>query len=108
MDGDRRVQWGPLRSTWDKSFVSEEPTRRAFAIPCPQRRCTRCTIWEFRSDYDKLQLLLAKIVSDVSPCAVCGKAFAVTTVRSDQLIVMTLEQLRDTSKHAKGHYHLRA
>ncbi len=107
LDGDRRVDWSPMRSMWDKGFVSEEPTRRAFEIPC---RWRACTVWAYRSDYDELQKLLARIATDASsPCDVCGKQPFVETVESnDHLVVMTIEELRQASRHTTGKCGVRA
>lgn len=92
LDGNRRVDWSPLRSTWDKGFISEEPTRKAFEIPCPVARCSRRA---YRSDADRLQTLFNLIATDAQfrGAVAVSATDAQITVRLD-----VLHLARDTAR----------
>jgi hypothetical protein len=90
---------------WDPAFLTEKPDPRqrlAIAIPCPNEHCRT---FAYRAPDDAmLQTLLTRIATDVNPCSVCGNPFAFTRSFTDDMIIMTLQQLHWTEKHARAHY----
>jgi hypothetical protein len=92
---------------WDPAFLTEEPDPRrriAVEIPCLNEHCR--TLAYRATDDATLQTLLTRIATDVDPCRVCGNPFAVTRSFTDDMIMMTLQQLHWTAGHARAHYGL--
>ena len=80
-------------SGWAPSDEAD-PRRDAIEIRCPNRRCNERA---YRSDGDKLQTLLMKIVTDE------GLLAAVTMWADDGLIVMRLSALHSARDTCKEH-----
>ena len=90
MEGTSRG-WDP----WQAVHPTEPDHRReALEIPCPETRCSRRP---YRTDGDKLQVLLTAIADDAA-------ARTLFTVRADErVIVITLESLHAARDLAKQH-----
>lgn len=98
MDGNRRIDWDPFRAmTHMDGKPSEEPTRRAFDIRCSTPRCSRRS---YRSDTDRLQILLDLIASDTQI------RDAVTVSATDALIAIKLDVLHAVRDTARASFHL--
>lgn len=101
MDGDRRVDWQPMRSMWDQTASTEEPTRTAAEIRCPETRCSRRP---YRSDTGRLQVLLGCIASNAQFRDVVAAAVSDSDPAT---VVITLDSLHLARDTARASFRLR-
>jgi hypothetical protein len=105
MDGNRRVDWQPMRSMWEPSYGSEEPTRTAFEIRCCEPRCSRRP---YRSDTGRLQVLLDLIASNAQFRDVVAASVTDGEHAEPATVFLTLDSLHLARDTARSHFHMKA
>lgn len=95
MDGDRRVDWQPMRSMWDQTASAGEPTRTAVEVRCDAPRCSRRP---YRSDTGRLQVLLGCIASNAQFRDVVAAWVSDSEPASVVIKLDSLHMARDTAR----------
>lgn len=106
MDGNRRVDWQPMRSSmWEPTYRSEEPTRTAFEIRCCRPRCSRRP---YRSDTDRLQVLLDLIAGNAQFRDIVTVSVTDGEHAEPATVFITLDSLHLARDTARASFRLKA